>query len=124
MVFAFVAVAISPILMVLLAVQVVRRVSEYAIARPGREMLFTVVDQESKYKAKNVIDTVVYRVGDLSSAWVTAGLQTVGLGVGGIAIFGVAVSACWGGIALMLGRRYEDVQGGFGIAKRELETTE
>ncbi|MSO98551.1 MAG: MFS transporter [Rhodospirillaceae bacterium] len=108
---AFVAIAGSPIVFVLLAVQVVRRVSEYAVARPGREMLFTVVDQESKYKAKNVIDTVVYRFGDVSAAWVTAGLMTLGLTVGGTAIFGVAVALVWGAIALSLGRRYEAVQG-------------
>src|ERR1019366_6065859 len=49
--------------------QVVRRVAQYAIARPSREICFTVVEQSSRYKAKNVIDTVVYRFGDLSSAW-------------------------------------------------------
>jgi len=107
MIFAFLAVAISPILIVLLGLQVVRRVSEYAIARPSREMLFTIVDQESKYKAKNVIDTVVYRFGDLSAAWAQAGLGAVGLGVVGVAIFGAAVSALWGGIALLLGRKFE-----------------
>ena len=64
MVIAFLAVAFSPVLMVLAGIQVIRRVAEYAVAKPTREMLFTVVDQESKYKAKNVIDTVVYRFGD------------------------------------------------------------
>ncbi len=58
MVFAFLAIAFSPVLMVLGGLQILRRVAEYAVARPAREMLFTVVDQESKYKAKNVIDTV------------------------------------------------------------------
>jgi AAA family ATP:ADP antiporter len=111
MVLAFAAVAISPVLTVLLTVQVVRRVSEYAIARPGREMLFTVVDQESKYKAKNVIDTVIYRTGDLSSAWITSFMQGLGWGVGAIAVFGVLVSAIWGGVAIALGRRYENVHG-------------
>jgi AAA family ATP:ADP antiporter len=108
---AFVAIAASPVVFVLLSVQVVRRVSEYAVARPGREMLFTVVDQESKYKAKNVIDTVIYRFGDFSAAWVTAGLTGLGLTVGGTAIFGVAVALVWGAVALSLGRRYEMVQG-------------
>ena len=72
MVFAFLAVAFSPVLLVLGTIQVVRRFAEYAIAKPSREMLFTVVDQESKYKAKNVIDTVVYRFGDVTSAWLSA----------------------------------------------------
>ena len=72
MVIAFLAVAFSPVLMILGGIQIVRRVAEYAVAKPTRDMLFTVVDQESKYKAKNVIDTVVYRFGDFSSAWVSA----------------------------------------------------
>ncbi len=63
MVIAFLAVAFSPVLLVLAGIQIVRRAAEYAVAKPTREMLFTVVDQESKYKAKNVIDTVVYRFG-------------------------------------------------------------
>jgi len=110
MLFAFVGIAAMPVLMVLLGVQVMRRVAEYAVARPGREMLFTIVDQESKYKAKNVIDTVIYRFGDLSSAWITSGLKAVGVGTTGVAAFGVAVCVVWGLIAWFLGRKYEGVQ--------------
>jgi AAA family ATP:ADP antiporter len=112
MIIAFLAVAISPMLMVLLSVQAIRRVSEYAIAKPSREMLFTAVDQETKYKAKNVIDTVVYRFGDLSAAWGQAGLAAAGLGVVGVALFGVAVAVVWGAVALVLGRRFEQVRDG------------
>ena len=54
------------------SVKYTRRFAEYAVAKPSRDMLFTVVDQQAKYKAKNVIDTVVYRFGDLSSAWFSA----------------------------------------------------
>ena len=72
MVVAFLAVAFSPVLLVLGGIQVVRRVAEYAVAKPSRDMLFTVVDQQAKYKAKNVIDTVVYRFGDLTSAWISS----------------------------------------------------
>ena len=107
MLFAFIGVAAMPVLTMLLSVQVVRRVAEYAVARPGREMLFTVVDQESKYKAKNVIDTVVYRFGDLSSAWITAGLKSLGAGTAGAAAFGGIVCVVWGAIAWKLGRHYE-----------------
>jgi AAA family ATP:ADP antiporter len=107
MLVAFVGIAAMPTLMVLLGVQVVRRVAEYAVARPGREMLFTVVDQDSKYKAKNVIDTVIYRFGDLSSAWITSGLKAVGVGAAGVAFFGVLVCLVWGAIAWVLGRKYE-----------------
>jgi AAA family ATP:ADP antiporter len=111
MIVGFVAVAFSPVLMVLLSAQIIRRVSEYAFARPSREMLFTVVDQESKYKAKNVIDTVVYRFGDLSAAWLQAGLGAAGLGISGVALCGVGVSAVWWWTASRLGRRYENVTG-------------
>jgi AAA family ATP:ADP antiporter len=109
MVIAFLAVAFSPVLMVLGTIQVVRRVAEYAIAKPSRDMLFTVVDQQSKYKAKNVIDTVVYRFGDLTSAWLSAALLP--FGVAGLAVAGIIVSAAWFPIAFFLGRRYESARG-------------
>jgi AAA family ATP:ADP antiporter len=107
MVLAFLGVAISPTLLVLLAVQAVRRIAEYAVAKPGREMLFTIVDQQSKYKAKNVIDTAVYRLADVSSAWLTAGAQALGAGTVGIAAIGVFISVIWGWIALRLGGQYD-----------------
>jgi AAA family ATP:ADP antiporter len=110
MVFAFLAVAFSPVLMVLASIQVVRRFAEYAVAKPSREMLFTVVDQESKYKAKNVIDTVVYRFGDVTSAWLSAAVLP--FGISGLAIAGVVMSACWFPIAYLLGKRYESVRVG------------
>jgi AAA family ATP:ADP antiporter len=108
MVIAFLAVAFSPVLLVLGGIQIVRRVAEYAIAKPTREMLFTVVDQESKYKAKNVIDTVVYRFGDFSSAWVSSAILPHG--VAGLAIFGALMSALWFPVAWILGRRYESAR--------------
>ncbi len=111
MIAGFLAVAFSPVLMVLLGAQIIRRVSEYAVARPSREMLFTVVDQESKYKAKNIIDTVVYRFGDLSAVWVQNGLGLLGVGVVGIAMYGVGVCAVWAWVATRLGRRYENATG-------------
>jgi ATP:ADP antiporter, AAA family len=110
MVVAFLAVAFSPVLLVLGTIQVVRRFAEYAIAKPSREMLFTVVDQESKYKAKNVIDTVVYRFGDVTSAWLSAAVLPYG--VAGLAVAGLVMSALWFPIAYRLGRRYEGVRGG------------
>jgi ATP:ADP antiporter, AAA family len=110
MVIAFLTVAFSPVLMVLAGIQVIRRVAEYAVAKPTREMLFTVVDQASKYKAKNVIDTVVYRFGDVSSAWVSS--LILPYGVAGLAVFGVIVSAVWFPLAYLLGRRYESVRAG------------
>jgi AAA family ATP:ADP antiporter len=108
MVIAFLAVAFSPVLMVLGTIQVVRRFSEYAIAKPSRDMLFTVVDQQAKYKAKNVIDTVVYRFGDLTSAWLSAAVLPYG--VAGLAVAGLIVSALWFPIAYILGKRYESAR--------------
>jgi ATP:ADP antiporter, AAA family len=108
MVIAFLAIALSPVLLILGGIQIIRRAAEYAIAKPTREMLFTVVDQESRYKAKNVIDTVVYRFGDFSSAWVSA--LILPHGVAGLAIFGAITSAIWFPIAYLLGKRYESVR--------------
>jgi ATP:ADP antiporter, AAA family len=109
MVIAFVAVAFFPALVVLGSIQVLRRAAEYAVAKPSRDMLFTVVDQQAKYKAKNVIDTVVYRFGDLSSSWLSAAILPHG--VAGLAIFGVIISAAWFPIAYLLGKRYESARG-------------
>ncbi len=109
MVIAFLALAFSPILLVLAAIQVVRRAAEYAVAKPSREMLFTVVDQESRYKAKNIIDTVVYRFGDVSAAWISDAILPHGLGA--LAVLGAVISAVWFPVAWVLGRRYESARG-------------
>lgn len=115
MVAAFLAVAFSPVLLVLGGIQVARRVAEYAVAKPSRDMLFTVVDQQAKYKAKNVIDTVVYRFGDLTSSWLSAAVLPYG--VAGLAMLGIAISAIWFPIAWMLGKRYESVRDGAALAE-------
>ena len=107
MVLAFLGVALSPSLFMIQALQAVRRVAQYAIARPSREICFTVVDQSSRYKTKNVIDTVVYRFGDVSAAWVQAGLRAAGFGFHGAIALGVGTSVLWGLVASSLGRRYE-----------------
>jgi ATP:ADP antiporter, AAA family len=99
--------AISPTLLMLQATQALRRVTQYAIARPSREICFTVVDQENRYKTKNIIDVVMYRLGDLSSAWVQAGMRWVGLGLGASLTLAVLVSGLWGASAWTLGRQYE-----------------
>jgi AAA family ATP:ADP antiporter len=109
MVFAFLAIAFSPALLLLGGMQIVRRVAEYAVAKPTREMLFTAVDQQSRYKAKNVIDTVIYRFGDLSAAWFSALLQP--FGVTGLALFGICVSVLWFPIGFLLGKHYESLRG-------------
>ncbi len=103
----FLLLAAAPLLAVLVAVQVVRRAGNYAIMKPTREMLFVVLGREEKYKAKNVIDTVIYRGGDVVSAWAYAGLQALGFGLAGIAFLSVPLAGLWAGICYQLGRMQE-----------------
>ena len=102
----FVALAVMPVFSVLVIVMIVRRVGEYALIRPGREMLFTVVDAETKYKAKNVIDTTVYRAGDAVSGWAKAGIDALGAGAGPAALVGAVLALVWAGFGIGLGRAY------------------
>lgn len=92
---------------VLAVVMVVRRAGEYALTRPGREILFTSVDTETKYKAKNLIDVVVYRGGDALSAWVRKGLKASGLSFSAIALVGAGIALAWALVGLWLARRHE-----------------
>jgi len=110
MIIAFIGIAISPSVFMIQALQVVRRVGQYAIARPSREICFTVLEQSGRYKAKNVIDTVIYRFGDVSSAWTQAGLRSAGFGINGAVALGVGASLLWGAVAMLLGRRYEKIR--------------
>ena len=97
--------AAAPTLAVLVLVQVLRRVGNFGLARPTREVLFTVVSREDKYKAKSMIDTVVYRAGDQAGSWSYALLGMAGLGSAGVALAALPVSAIWLVNALWLGRR-------------------
>jgi ATP:ADP antiporter, AAA family len=100
--------AFSPIITVLLALQVVRRAGEYAITKPAREMLFTEVDKETRFKAKPVIDVVVYRGGDTITAWFFTGLtEGLGLGFTAVGIVGAGIAAIWAAVGLYLGKLYE-----------------
>jgi ATP:ADP antiporter, AAA family len=103
----FAALGLAPVLTVLVTFQVLRRAAQYGVARPVREILFTVVPREEKYKAKNVIDTVVYRGGDAAGGWAFAGLTALGLGLTGIALVALPLAAVWIVTALYLGRRQE-----------------
>ena len=104
---SFVLMAFSPTLLMLQATQALRRITQYGIARPSREICFTVVAQENRYKTKNIIDVVVYRFGDLSSAWMQTGLRAIGFGLNGILGVGVLASGLWAINAWTLGRQYE-----------------
>jgi ATP:ADP antiporter, AAA family len=103
----FVAIAFSPMLMVVFAVQVLQRWMNFAIANPARHVFFTVVDREEKYKAKNLIDVVVYRGSDALYAWVYESLQALGLKLGAIALVAWPVVVGWLILSLVLGRVQE-----------------
>jgi len=107
----FLFLSLSPILPVIIIVQVARRAGNYSIMRPAREMLFTVLGDEEKYKAKNFIDTAIYRGGDAVSAWIYSGLSTIGLGLTGIAIIAVPLSALWAIVSYKLGINREKIAG-------------
>lgn len=100
----FLVLGLFPILPVLVAVQVLRRAGNYAIMRPAREMLYVVLKREEKYKAKNFIDTVVYRGGDAVSSWVYTAMRGLGLGLATIAWIAVPLSLLWAGLAWKLGK--------------------
>jgi len=103
----FAALAIAPGLVALVSFQATRRAANFAISRPAREVLFTVIGPEQKYKAKNFIDTAVYRGGDAVSGWAFAGLSGLGLGLSAIALVTLPIAALWLALSLHLGRRQE-----------------
>jgi AAA family ATP:ADP antiporter len=106
-VIGFSGLALAPIMTVLVIYQVLRRAGNFAFARPTREVLFTVVAREDKYKAKSFIDTVIYRTGDQLGAWAYAGLGFAGLGMIGISVVAVPLSLVWLFNSLWLGRTQE-----------------
>ena len=103
--------AISPLLGVVVVLQVIRRAGNYAVTRPAREMLFTLVNQETRFKAKPVIDIVAYRGGDMLMAWLFTGLtQGLGLGLASVAAVGAGIASLWALVGIYLGKwfdRYE-----------------
>jgi AAA family ATP:ADP antiporter len=87
--------ALAPTFAVLAVVMVVRRAGEYGLVRPGREMLFTAVSSQDKYKAKNFIDSVVYRGGDAISGWAKALTDAIAQQPALAALIGAALSLVW-----------------------------
>ena len=103
--FGFAAMGLVPVLAVLAVFQVARRASTFAFMRPAREVLFTVLRREDKYKAKSFIDTFGYRCGDQFGAWSYGGMQALGLGLSTISYIAVPVVACWCALGVWLGRK-------------------
>jgi AAA family ATP:ADP antiporter len=100
-------VALVPLVWMVVALQIFRRAGNYGITRPAREMLFTIVDREPRFKAKQVIDVVVYRGGDVFWGWsFTALTALLGLGVAGVALVGAAIATLWAAVGVFLGRHF------------------
>lgn len=100
--------AFAPVLTVLLALQVFRRGGNYGLTRPAREMLYTRVTQEERFKAKPVIDIVVYRGGDAVSGTLFAFLTDgIGFGLAAVAVVGSAIAAAWAGVGVWLGKKFD-----------------
>ena len=109
MVGGWLIVAAVPLLAVLYGLQVFRKAGNYAVTKPGREMLFTLVDDETRYKAKPVIDIVVYRGGDMVTAWFHTFLKDVlAFGLTGVAVVAAAIATIWALSGSYLGRRYNE----------------
>jgi len=104
----FLAVFANPMLAVIIASWVVLKGGNYSITRPAREMLYTLVSREDRFKAKPVIDIVVYRGGDTLAGWAFAGLTAgLGFGLGGVAAVGAIVAVAWAAVGFYLGRTYD-----------------
>jgi len=103
----FLSIALWPTLAVYVAFSVLRRVGEYALSKPSREVLFTVVSREEKYKAKNFIDTAISRGGDASTAWLITGVKAFGATTAHIAWALVPLMFVWAWLAHILARQKE-----------------
>ncbi|HLL52681.1 MAG TPA: MFS transporter [Myxococcaceae bacterium] len=105
--FGFAGLAMASGLWLVIGFRWLRSSTHYALERPAREVLYTVVDAEEKYKSKSFIDTVVYRGSDAVSSWLAAGVSTLGLGLTGVALAAIPLAGAWFGVSLFLARRQE-----------------
>jgi AAA family ATP:ADP antiporter len=101
----FGAMGVAASLAMLAVFQVARRAAAYALMRPSREILFTVLRREDKYKVKSVTDTLVYRIGDQLGSWSYRGLHDLGLGLNAISWIAVPVTAGWCVLSIWLARK-------------------
>ena len=101
---------IATILPVLIGFGIIRRAGEFSITKPTRETLFTVVPRIEKYQAKNVIDTVVHRGGDVTGTWVSSTLHSFGLSISQMSFAAIPIAVLWLLTGRFLGRRHEEVR--------------
>ena len=107
MALGFVLLGLYPTLTVLVVIQVMYRAGRYGLTKPAREILWTVLGREEKYKSKPFLDAAVYRGGDLLSGWIYTGLAALGLSIGAIALTAAPVAGLWTLLAFKLGSRQE-----------------
>jgi AAA family ATP:ADP antiporter len=100
----FMGLAVMPAILLFVGVRALRGAAHYGLERPSREILFTTVSREEKYKAKSFIDTVVYRGGDVVGGWMEGGLSALGLGVTGVLLTAMPLAGLWLAISLYLAR--------------------
>ena len=93
------------------SIGITRRAGEFAISKPVREALYTVVPREERYKAKSFIDTVVYRGGDAFSGWLFGLLRGAGMSLSGLAWAALPVAAVWLAVSFWLGRKQAQMHG-------------
>lgn len=103
----FLTLGFAPTVAAFVVFQVLRRAGEFAVARPTREVLYTVLSREDKYKAKNFIDTFVYRAGDQIGAWTMAGFTALGVTVASVSFMAAPLALIWLLIGWWLGRTQE-----------------
>ena len=106
-IFGFAMIGLMPVLLTFILFTIVRRVSEYAVAKPAREVLFTVVGREEKYKAKNFIDTAVSRGGDAATGWIVNGVKAMGISATQIAWALIPLACVWAWLGWVLARQEE-----------------
>lgn len=105
-------IGLMPLLTIYIFFTIVRRVGEYALAKPAREVLFTVVSREEKYKAKNFIDTAVSRGGDAMTGWIVNGVKMLGVTAGQMVWVLIPLALLWGWVGWFLARQEEKLRGG------------
>jgi ATP:ADP antiporter, AAA family len=100
----FLSLGLVPSILLFVGVRALRGAAHYGLERPSREILFTTVSREEKYKAKSFIDTVVYRGGDVVGGWMQGGLSALGLGAGGVLLAAMPMAGLWLAISGYLSR--------------------
>jgi AAA family ATP:ADP antiporter len=103
-VIGFLLLALNPVFVVMAGLQVLRRSLTFGFAKPASDMLYAVVSKEAKYKAKNFIETVIYRGGDVFSTWTIKFLM--GFGVTGVSLICIPIAVIWTSLSLWIGREY------------------